>query len=509
MGQTGGFEKRPGGCSLVQQASESGASSAVGKRTLAEQEPPTVYRSAKGDRAKVSGGEAFGVATSGPASDVPYRASMERSFGEDFSNVRAHLGGNAAEVGLDALGARAAAQANSVAFESSSPSQELVAHELTHVVQQRRGGALGPQGKSDVSMPGDAAEVEADAIASRVVAGERVEVTGTAGGGIHRDIKTSTPEKVPLGEFEIDMTKFEGSVAGEDGTVTFRPNEKAKDTADIRLSQAVRTFNLDTSAEHDWSKDGAGKEADRNKMQTTAADKTHVAKKGDTLKSLAMRFYGDPGRTTEIYDANKTVLTSPSPDDPIKAGTSVKIPNAVEGGYFIDHVADDARATPRTAKTDDQVPQDYVWPGEEATNNKHGSKKGKTIDPAMLYDRPGTPHNLMFNFETVARSVDLGIYYGTIHWDFQVKGGKVSKEGYKVVPGVSETFKGALDEFNEFYKNKHVVMKGESLWKIAEHYYGDGNKWPDIYKANKDIIKDPDHIEPGWELNIPSISAGV
>jgi nucleoid-associated protein YgaU len=271
----------------------------------------------------------------------------------------------------------------------------------------------------------------------------------------------------------------------------------------------VRTFNLDTSKEHDWSKDGTGEEADRNKMQTTEANKTHVAKSGDTLKKLAMKYYGDPGRTTEIYDANTAVLKSSAPDDPIKAGTSVTIPKAVEGGYFIDHKAADARATPRTAKTDAQVPQDYVWPGEEAADNKNGSKQGKTIVPAMLKDRPGTPFNLMFNFETVARSVDLGIYYGTIHWDFEVKGGKVSQEGYKVVPGVSETFKGALDEFNKFYKNKHVVMKGESLWKIAEHYYGDGKKWPDIHNANKDIIKDPDHIEPGWELNIPTMCAGV
>lgn len=127
----------------------------------------------------------------------------------------------------------------------------------------------------------------------------------------------------------------------------------------------MRTFNLDTSAEHDWSKDGTGEEADRNKMQTTAADKTHVAKAGDTLKKLAMRYYGDPSRSTEIYDANKVVLTSSAPDDPIKAGTSLTIPKAVEGGYFIDHRAADPRATPRTAKTDAQVPQDYVWPGEE------------------------------------------------------------------------------------------------------------------------------------------------
>ena len=291
--------------------------------------------------------------------------------------------------------------------------------------------------------------------------------------------------------------------------VTFRPNSKGKDTKDIRLSQVVRTFDLDTAADADYSKIGAGEEADRNKMQTKDADKTHVARSGDTLKKLAMQYYGDPSRTTEIYDANKAVLTSSVADDPIKAGTSVTIPKAIEGGYFIDHKAADARAAPRTAKGDAQVPQDYVWPGEEAADNKHGSKQGKTIVPAMLNDTPGTGKNIMFNFETVARSVDLGIYYGTIHWDFEVKGGKVSKEGHKVIPGVSETFKSGLDEFNKFYKNKHVVMKGESLWKIAEHYYGDGNKWTDIHNANKDIIKDPDHIEPGWELNIPTVSAGV
>lgn len=51
----------------------------------------------------------------------------------------------------------------------------------------------------------------------------------------------------------------------------------------------------------------------------------------------------------------------------------------------------------------------------------------------------------------------------------------------------------------------HVVKKGECLWYIAgyEDIYGNPLKWPLIYKANKDKIKDPDLIYPGQVLAIP------
>jgi nucleoid-associated protein YgaU len=50
---------------------------------------------------------------------------------------------------------------------------------------------------------------------------------------------------------------------------------------------------------------------------------------------------------------------------------------------------------------------------------------------------------------------------------------------------------------------RYVVAKGDSLSKIAQRAYGDGNKWRKIYEANKDIIKDPDLIHPGQALRIP------
>ena len=48
----------------------------------------------------------------------------------------------------------------------------------------------------------------------------------------------------------------------------------------------------------------------------------------------------------------------------------------------------------------------------------------------------------------------------------------------------------------------YVVVSGDSLSKIAKREYGDAQKWPKIYEANRNIIKDPDLIYPGQELRI-------
>lgn len=49
----------------------------------------------------------------------------------------------------------------------------------------------------------------------------------------------------------------------------------------------------------------------------------------------------------------------------------------------------------------------------------------------------------------------------------------------------------------------YVVVAGDSLSKIAKRELGDARKWPVIFEANKDIIKDPNLIHPGQRLRIP------
>jgi nucleoid-associated protein YgaU len=50
---------------------------------------------------------------------------------------------------------------------------------------------------------------------------------------------------------------------------------------------------------------------------------------------------------------------------------------------------------------------------------------------------------------------------------------------------------------------EYEVVSGDSLSKIGQRY---GISWKEIYEANRDKIKDPDLIQPGWKLKIPAKS---
>ncbi len=53
--------------------------------------------------------------------------------------------------------------------------------------------------------------------------------------------------------------------------------------------------------------------------------------------------------------------------------------------------------------------------------------------------------------------------------------------------------------------HRHTVKSGESLSKIAKHYYGDPMKYKAIFEANTGILKNPDTIHPDQELIIPNL----
>ncbi|MDU7361606.1 MAG: LysM peptidoglycan-binding domain-containing protein [Propionibacteriaceae bacterium] len=48
------------------------------------------------------------------------------------------------------------------------------------------------------------------------------------------------------------------------------------------------------------------------------------------------------------------------------------------------------------------------------------------------------------------------------------------------------------------------VREGDSLWKLAERHLGDGERWPEIYELNTDLISNPDQIDVGWRLLLPT-----
>ena len=72
-----------------------------------------------------------------------------------------------------------------------------------------------------------------------------------------------------------------------------------------------------------------------------------------------------------------------------------------------------------------------------------------------------------------------------------------------VLGGSSSTAAPAAGESATPAQNTYTVEGGDSLSKIAKKFYGNANAWKKIYEANKDKIKNPDLIQPGWVLTIP------
>lgn len=49
----------------------------------------------------------------------------------------------------------------------------------------------------------------------------------------------------------------------------------------------------------------------------------------------------------------------------------------------------------------------------------------------------------------------------------------------------------------------YTVKSGDTLSKIAKQFYGDANRYNEIFAANQPMLKDPDKIYPGQALRIP------
>ena len=61
----------------------------------------------------------------------------------------------------------------------------------------------------------------------------------------------------------------------------------------------------------------------------------------------------------------------------------------------------------------------------------------------------------------------------------------------------------SVDTTAEKVGGTYRVQKGDSLSKIAKQELGDANAWKRIFEANRDVLDDPDKIQPGQTLKLP------
>jgi hypothetical protein len=147
------------------------------------------------------------VSRGGQPLDEETRGEMESAFGQDFGEVRVHTGDDAS-ASAQRLGARAYTVGNDVVFGAgaydveSATGRHTLAHELTHVVQQRSGPVDGEDTGTGVrvSDPGDRFERAAEETAARVLSGTSAAEVQAAGPA------PTTAQREMAPEDELDET---------------------------------------------------------------------------------------------------------------------------------------------------------------------------------------------------------------------------------------------------------------------------------------------------------------
>lgn len=95
--------------------------------------------------------------------------------------------------------------------------------------------------------------------------------------------------------------------------------------------------------------------------------------------------------------------------------------------------------------------------------------------------------------------------YGGCAFSMKIKEVRIAKSPLVVKKAVvqKQVTKTTTSTQQKATARTHKVKKGDTLWALAKKYYGSGAKYPTIYNANKDKIKNPNLIQIGWVLKIP------
>jgi hypothetical protein len=179
--------------------------------------------------------------------DTATRTEFEARFGADFADVRVHTGA-AAERSAAEIGARAYTSGNHVVIGERGGDPHTMAHELTHVIQQRQGPVRGnPAGDGlRVSAPDDEFERAAEATATAVLQRSTRQPEPSM---VYRAPSTARPDPV-LTATPIAADEEEGLCGNFQRSRTWNVANPARG---LIIQKITRTFNVQAYQNGSWA----------------------------------------------------------------------------------------------------------------------------------------------------------------------------------------------------------------------------------------------------------------
>ncbi|MBC8028989.1 MAG: DUF4157 domain-containing protein [Pyrinomonadaceae bacterium] len=279
--------------------------------------------------------------------DAKTRAFMEQRFGHDFAHVRVHADTHAAQ-SAQAVNALAYTVGQHTVFAAgqyapdTSAGKQILAHELTHTIQQRSHGS-GMQGKFSMSSLTEASELEAEAASDAVSRGGDFSVTSAD----HAKVARATPgteETPPVAPVPA-------------------PSEPSGSTEEVPMggdagAPACPVKNTGTLSEVSWGETSGLYPSDQNKFQPDKWDQTK------TCELLKMR-----GAIHAVGQRGQSVHKGkPKAGDPIEQ--KLKVYHLVENFPAVDSEISDTEVKWFYLSADSDKPE--VHPGTTGTTRVKG-----------------------------------------------------------------------------------------------------------------------------------------
>jgi len=204
---------------------------------------------------------------------------------------------------------------------------------------------------------------------------------------------------------------------------------------------------------------------------------THSVENGETLWSISEKYYGTGYNWVDIKEANN--LTNA---DEIHKGQELTIPDV----------------TPRVlADAQSVTPVESISPTEaqKPEETKEIAKESNDQTPETYTVKSGDSL-----WKIAEANLGDGNKWTEIAKNNDIKTPSVIRSGQELK--LTGTKEGQITpEAASTSASNYTVVKGDSLWSIAQGSYGDANQWTKIAKANN--LKHPSLIHPGNSLIIP------
>jgi nucleoid-associated protein YgaU len=290
-------------------------------------------------------------------------------------------------------------------------------------------------------------------------------------------------EELEIGSLEYYYEKMEDYLANTQRELVETKTEKENlekvliEEATMRIQERIKAAKAEAAAVRSGEAAARQTQKIKNDLRDTyvkedevreSREKRHLVKKGETLQMLAERYYGDAKYWNDIYQANR---------DSIGRGGVLK-PNQV---LLIPSLSrSDAAAVEAPVVVKEVTPIKLIDTSQKITpiEQKAAVLQPVTSQPVAIKIVP-----IAVKAEPTAAAVPTPV---------AAKPAAAAKP-VQTAPSQPRAPAGP---------RRHIVQPGENLRSIAQKYYNDGDRWKDIYRANRDKVVSG-QVKSGQEIVIP------